>query len=358
MRKNIFVIVFICIFINNVYGAKDVIGARKNVQEDEVVWFDTTENSIIAVWADGTVGGWDFDGHYLSSFQIPNYSVNGSMLKLAQDKKPYFVHAFENRISIYNPENWSIVKDVNTSESISNFVFVPVADGGKLAFANAFGKIKCIDIKTDKREWEATVDDVYGNVLILPEQGIYILSSELGIVAKDTKGNELWKKEIPQDHYSEIYFDYLNEQKAVFFSADFNSDNDKYTAINLSTGSTLWTENSYEYWALRAVSEDYKKQVWQDSNDINIVLLPSKKAIKVEGISEPIDAVFAPEGKGVLVILPQFKVLAETKESYTLGRKSAEIKVVDVNTGKTIKKFQLKKTDKTQLGIKKSILKK
>ncbi len=333
---------------------------RKTIcPESTISWFDTTDKFVVACFGDGRIGCWKIsDGKLISSGKIKDYSYTNTQLALSKGTNSMLAvldgsdiwdeDDHYHSMTVYELPEFKVSRTFRIKNMIGAYILGITLDENVVMNSFQTSVISAYNLTTGKEAWRIEIDDHAPWGTVVSSDGAIIVRCEMQVItARSPKGVILWEKQNPKGVTLEIPPMSGSGNHArnlfVFWRDTIESATEKqaFVAISPKDGQTSW-ERPGEYTELLQVSIDGKKQAFQLGGKVNISSLPRKTIVHVPAIAEEVDARFTTSGKRVL-FLPALKTVKRNSEAntYTVGRTSDTMRVIDSSTGKEIYSFPL-----------------
>jgi len=155
------------------------------------------------------------------------------------------------------------------------------------------------------------------------------------LVVRDREGREIWRKTIADERAS-VEPGYFHRSPDLPYFVIWKSrpveGKGDLIALSAVDGSELWVQKDTPILALKAISDNGKRQVFFKNGRIEVRSLPGHHAVTVDGVGADCDAAFADEKGKVLCLFE--------------GR-SPVIAVIDAENGAVLKRLPLKYPGRT-----------
>ncbi len=328
--------------------------------DSTISWFDTTDKFVVACFGDGRIGCWKIsDGKLISSGKIKDYSYTPSpqlalskgtsnMLVVLDERDYWEGEDLYQSMTVYELPEFKISRTLRIKNMIGAYFCGITLDGNVVMNSFHSSAVSAYNLTTGKKTWRIEIDDHAPRGTAVSSDGAIIVRCDGQVItARSPKGVILWEKQNPKGVTLETPYTSGSGDHArslfVFWRDTIESATEKqaFVAISPKDGQTSW-ERPGEYTELLQVSIDGKKQAFQLGGKVNISSLPRKTIVHVPAIAEEVDARFTTSGKRVL-FLPALKTVKRNSEAntYTVGRTSDTMRVIDSSTGKEIYSFSL-----------------
>jgi len=318
------------------------IGVGWEYAKDEILWFDVSDEVLVAARGDGTISIYKFpSGEPLSKFTIPGgYRHNEVTLAISRGKQPVLAIVRQEDINTR-----VVFYDLLTANALVNKEFPHMMGGyacgfsadGKAFLWGSLDSVSCLSVKTGDLLWSSEDDDHMVLIETIPmsdAKGYINLTTNGRVVARSAQGKILWEK---------------NGFEAACWSASaaalYREEPKAVVGIRLEDGKALWSKDGLAADELRAISSDGTKQAFFTDNSLVIASLPAKETVRVREVDKPQDMVFSRDGR-LLACLSELVSASKKDENGSpvtlLKRSSHMLHVVEVRTGKILFKIDLK----------------
>lgn len=337
---------------------------EKLIDKNEICNFDVVDNYFVYSYSDGTVCILDFNtGKIKSSFMLKNYDFEYSFNISKTSKHILAVYSGElwkgddlyGTVTFYDLLEGKKIRTIRLENGLALEGLGFSADGKYFyCLATLNWHIYCIDVKSGKIIWRSDIEDYLSNgSMYIRAEDIYIRADGISYVGFndsnavavfDKDGKELWSNTMngyiafpaqqPKEPSDVLMLIIRDEKKQ-----------DRIAEMSLKDGSIIW-KRGVEYDSIRATTQDKKTQAIYINGHMCISHFPDNKIIEIPEIMENCDAVFTQDGTK-LFCLPKLETTIVDKEhfgpAFQFKRNSNILRIVDCNTGKIVKEFELKR---------------
>ncbi len=343
------------------------------VNADQIIWWGSRDDRIVAVWPDGTAVCWNSDtGACIIDLKIDNFwyeAPNSYMDLFLPPDIPVLV--------VSDPTTQEVIKslahgyrlyDLDTGKlngflqsegfhyrrgRIHNYSTLSIqglsSDGKSLLGSSALDRtLFQIDIESGKNLWYCHDEGIAigsQNVLISPDVSQFLICAPDCITAKDRSGKVLWKHSFKEKAIRANRFKVIEKNNEIIYVVVKVIRTDRatkniYIAFD-GKGNLLWeTEKK-----ILDISSDGMHQAFAAPNGVEIGSLPSENTVALSGLTGPVEAQFTSDCSKV-VCLPALQPNPEKKDSpyiEIMERPSNLSTFFDVNTGIKVNEIELLK---------------
>jgi hypothetical protein len=330
----------------NIANGHTVAPQKQVYAADEVVWVGGCGETILLCWGDGTIGSTVVDSnevrvlHKLSDFdnqQTQFITGAGDKFAVMQARSSTYEISFLD----------GLLGDIGHKADIDSNRWRWGIGFGKedstIWGMNDEGLIK-VNAETGKVERAIKISRTGepSGARISPGGTEYATVQHNIAEGRNADGKRQWKIDFGKGTYAEFTESQAAWPIGVTYVEDMAGEKVRITAINMQTGTKLWTKEGAKYASLAAISDDGKRQLWNSDDSAEIAFLPGKKVLTIDGVHQPLDGTFLQDGK-LLACMPAFRKVGEDndKNTYTMARKSPDLWLIDPDTGKVVGHKQL-----------------
>lgn len=253
---------------------------------DELCYFTINDNVIIKSYQDGTIIEFD--------------KKNGNLISKYQDKEDesqsYYGYDFKNVAFLQFYQYPQIFKDnaifgnshgeiksINLKTQNKNWIYIQnqiIYSSPKIAnniiFVNTNYEIVALDVKTGKKLFKTSLEEVSINELVIENDKIYILGENNTLMCFNLKLEKNWTIKVEATTLSQTH-NLLLAENSIYFGGN------TIYSVNKNTGELEWKTQIYN----EENSQD--KLLSIEKNNDEILLMTSEKFLKINKIGKIVE---------------------------------------------------------------------
>lgn len=325
--------------------------APQEIYDEDYLWFDVTNCSIIAYKADGYVKCFSLlEDTILSEFKAEPLGDSQKELYISGTNNPTLaITNIDTSVKFWDVLTGKLLFEGRLFENCAGEGIGFTTNGQNFYFdvIHNVPVVLCFDVRHGKVVWEKKYSYAIPTVALLSEdensfvRGRVCLSGGIEIEAFDREMKTVWKKQFNEDYWFNLdktpflTVNRHSRQRVLANSTLLLNKKNILKSISLVDGKTIWNKKLNEGEVLCAVSHGKAKQAFWNNGTLEITSLPDLNSVMVQTKIEYLpDAVFTPDGR-YLVFLPELSICEENKKENIryIGRKTNRFTVIDCQTG-------------------------